>query len=55
MKQWTILIISIFILIIAGCWQIRYLEKTAIYTLSDIEYVKNTASNGNFELTKKRN
>lgn len=52
MKQWTILIVSIFILIIAGCWQIKYLEKTSIYTLSDIEYVKNTANNGNFEMTK---
>lgn len=52
MKQWTILIISIFLLIIAGFWQINYLEKTSKYTLSDIEYVKNTAINGNFELSK---
>lgn len=50
MKQWAILIISVIILLLAGFWQICYLEKTARYTLSDIEYVKNAAINGNFKL-----
>lgn len=52
MKQWAILIISVIILLLAGFWQICYLEKTARYTLSDIEYVKNAAINGNFKLAK---
>ncbi len=52
MKQWIILIVSIILLIFAGCWQIHYLEKTARYTLADIEYVKNTAINGNYKLSQ---
>lgn len=52
MKQWVTLIISVIILLLAGFWQICYLEKTARYTLSDIEYVKNAAINGNFKLAK---
>lgn len=52
MKQWATLIISVIILLLAGFWQICYLEKTARYTLSDIEYVKNAAVNGNFKLAK---
>lgn|SRR5574344_425790 len=52
MKQWLTLIICILLLVISGVWQINYLDKTADYTLSDIEYVKNCADNGNFELAK---
>lgn len=52
MKQWIILIVCLIIVIFAGIWQICYLEKTARYTLSDIEYVKNAAINGDFKLAK---
>ena len=53
MKQWSILIVCVSILIFAGIWQRNYLDKTMIYTLSDIEYVRNAAINENFELAKK--
>lgn len=52
MKQWIILIVCLVIILFAGIWQICYLEKTARYTLSDIEYVKNAAINGDFKLAK---
>lgn len=53
MKQWIILIICLGIILGVGIWQVSYLEKTALYTLSDIEYVRNAAKNENFELAKK--
>lgn len=52
MKQWIILIVFLSIVIISGVWQSCYLEKTARYTLSDIEYVKNAAINGDFKFAK---
>ena len=52
MKQWIILIVCIILLLLTGMWQICYLEKTARYTLSDIEYVKNSAINENFDMAK---
>ncbi len=52
MKQWIILIVSLVALLWAGIWQVCYLEKTAMYTLADIEYVKNAAINENFELAR---
>lgn len=52
MKQWLTLIICVILLLVAGIWQINYLQKTARYTLSDIEYVKNSAINENFEFAK---
>lgn len=52
MKQWITLVICLSFLLIVGIWQVNYLEKTSLYTLSDIEYVKNTAINGRFDLSK---
>ena len=52
MKQWIILIVCVILLLLTGMWQICYLEKTARYTLSDIEYVKNSAINENFDMAK---
>lgn len=52
MKQWSILIVCVIVLLLAGFWQINYLERTARYTLSDIEYVKNSAINEDFSLAK---
>lgn len=53
MKQWIILIVCLGVILGVGIWQVCYLEKTALYTLSDIEYVRNAAKNENFELAKK--
>ena len=53
MKQWIILIVCLGVILGVGFWQVCYLEKTALYTLSDIEYVKNAAKNENFKLAKK--
>ena len=52
MKQWIILIVCVILLLLTGMWRICYLEKTARYTLSDIEYVKNSAINENFDMAK---
>lgn len=52
MKQWIILIVCVILLLLTGMWQICYLEKAARYTLSDIEYVKNSAINENFDMAK---
>ena len=48
MKQWIILIVCLGVILGVGIWQVCYLEKTALYTLSDIEYVRNAAKNENF-------
>ena len=52
MKQWIILIVCVMLLLLAGIWQINYLEKSSRYTLADIEYVKNSAINENYLLAK---
>lgn len=53
LKQVLILIISSAILIFSGIWEIKYIEKSSRYLLSDIEYSKNALNNNNFELVKK--
>lgn len=53
MKQWIILIVCLGVILGVGIWQVCYLKKTALYTLSDIEYVRNAAKNENFKLAKK--
>lgn len=54
MKQWVILILSIIIVVLAGLWEINYLEKTSRYALSDIEYSRNMIDNSNFEMAKSK-
>ena len=52
LKQVFILVISSAILIFSGLWEIKYIENSSRYLLSDIEYSKNALKNNNFELAK---
>lgn len=52
LKQVLILVISSAILIFSGMWEIKYIENSSRYILSDIEYSKNSLNNNNFELAK---
>ena len=51
-KQVLIFVISSAILIFSGIWEIKYIENSSRYILSDIEYSKNALKNNNFELAK---
>lgn len=48
-KNVITLILSIAILLLAGFWQINYLNETAMYVMSDTEYIKNLVENNNFK------
>ncbi|MDF2866333.1 MAG: hypothetical protein K0R72_1151 [Clostridia bacterium] len=49
MRNAIILTIAILILFITGYWQIRYIEETSIYAMSDVEYTMNLVQNNNFD------
>lgn len=52
LKQVLIFVISSAVLILSGIWEIRYIDNSSRYVLSDIEYSKNALRNNNFELAK---
>lgn len=52
LKQIITLIISLTIIVLAGIWEIKYIDQSARYLLSDIEYSKNALKNDNFKLAK---
>lgn len=52
LKQVSILIISSIILIFSGLWEIKYIDNSSRYLLSDIQYSKNALKNNNFDLAK---
>lgn len=52
LKQVIIFLISSAIIIFSGIWEIKYLENSSRYILSDIQYSKNALNNNNFELAK---
>ena len=54
MKQWIILILSIVIVIASGLWEIKYLEDTSRYALTDINYSRNLIQNSNFDMAKEQ-
>ena len=49
MKNGIILIVAIIILLSAGIWQIKYIEETSVFAISDVEYVVNLVKNNNFD------
>lgn len=51
-RQIFILLVSIFLVIFGGIWETKYLEQSANYVLSDIEYTENMLNNNNMEMTK---
>jgi len=48
MRNFIILIVAIVILLSAGIWQIKYIEETSIFAISDVEYAMNLVQNNNF-------
>ena len=54
MKQWIILILSFIIVIASGLWEIKYLEDTSRYALTDINYSRNLIQNSNFDMAKEQ-
>lgn len=51
-RQIFILLVSIFLVIFGGIWETKYLEQSANYVLSDIEYTENMLNNNNMEMAK---
>lgn len=54
MKQVVISIICIAVLVIGGITEIKYLNKSASYLSSDIEYIKNAINNNNYDFAKEQ-
>ncbi|MDD4387507.1 MAG: DUF4363 family protein [Clostridia bacterium] len=53
MKNAIMLVVALAILIISGIWQIRYIEESSIYAISDTQYVVNLINNDDFVGAKK--
>lgn len=51
-RQIFILLLSIFLVIFGGVWEYNYLENSANYVLSDIEYTENMLNNQNIDMAK---
>ena len=49
MRNLIILILAIIILLSAGIWQIKYIEETSVFAISDVEYAENLVWNDNFD------
>ena len=50
MKQIITMICCVGIILVSGVYEIRYLDKTATYFMSDMEYIQNAINNNNYEL-----
>jgi hypothetical protein len=53
MRNAIILVIALAILILSGYWQIKYIEESSIYAISDVEYVTNLIQNNDFARANK--
>lgn len=49
MKQWVTFILILLIIICSGIMEIRYLKKTALYELYEVEYTKNLLNNNKMD------
>lgn len=54
MKQTIIMIVCVIILVIGGIFQIKYLEKSSVYIISDMEYIQNAIQNKNFDIASEQ-
>ena len=52
MKQVWILVVSVCILLSAGFLEIKYLNNTSKYLMSDLDYIENAVRNNNYEYAK---
>lgn len=51
-KQISILVVSLFLLIFSGLWEIHYLDTTSKYLISDIDYMKNALEGEHLDMAK---
>lgn len=54
MKQFSIMIICIIVLVTGGIFEIKYLEKSYIYLSTDMDYIKSAINSDNFLLAKEQ-
>ena len=54
MKQFSIIIICIIVLVTGGIFEIKYLEKSSIYLSTDMDYIKSAINSDNFLLAKEQ-
>lgn len=54
MKQVIIMIICILILLGGGIREIKYLDKSSVYILSEIDYIENAINNSNYDAANKQ-
>jgi|GEM_PF-3898762 len=52
MKQFIITVLCILIILVGGLLEIKYITKCATYLKYDLEYIKNSANNNNYEFAK---
>ena len=52
MKQVWILVVSVCILLSAGFLEIKYLNNTSKYLMSDLDYIENAVRNNNYEYAR---
>ena len=52
MKQIAVLVVSLFVLVLSALWEVKYIENSSRYILSDISYTKNQIQNDNYEEAK---
>lgn len=54
MKQTIIMMVCIFILVVGGVAEVKYLQKSSRYIMTDMDYIQNAIENDNFELAKEQ-
>ena len=54
MKQTIIMVVCIFILVVGGVAEVKYLQKSSRYIMRDMDYIQNAIENDNFEFAKEQ-
>lgn len=54
MKQTIIMVVCIFILVVGGVAEVKYLQKSSRYIMTDMDYIQNVIENDNFEFAKEQ-
>lgn len=53
MRNALILSVALIVLILCGYWQIKYIEESSIYAISDVQYVTNLIQNNDYARANK--
>ena len=54
MKQTIIMVVCIIILVVGGVAEVKYLQKSSRYIMTDMDYIQNAIENDNFEFAKEQ-